>query len=118
MLRLYLYARVRVFHAQIAHGTAGAACTRSSLRPPILEGKRSKARAHGAARSRSHIQLKARVSAAIPGIVATTRMSRSLSSGAHSRDPLAHAGYDQGGPAQGRAGQNNRASQCVYLKCK
>ena len=33
MLRLYLYARVRVFCAQIAHGTAGAACTRSSLRP-------------------------------------------------------------------------------------
>ena len=33
MLPLDLYARVRVFSAQIAHETAGAARTRSSLRP-------------------------------------------------------------------------------------
>ena len=33
MLRLYLYARVRVFKCAIAHETAGAARTRSSLRP-------------------------------------------------------------------------------------
>ena len=33
MLPLYLYARVRVLSAQIAHETAGAASTRSSLRP-------------------------------------------------------------------------------------
>src|SRR6187399_1045402 len=37
MLRLYLYARVHVLFAQIAHGTAGAACTRSSLRPHLFE---------------------------------------------------------------------------------
>jgi hypothetical protein len=33
MLPLNLYARVRVFCAQIARETAGAASTRSSLRP-------------------------------------------------------------------------------------
>jgi hypothetical protein len=33
------------------------------------------------------------MSGAISGTVQSTRMSRSLSSGAHSRDPLAHAGY-------------------------
>jgi hypothetical protein len=43
-------------YAQIAHGTAGAACTRSSLRPPILEGKRRcKPRARCVARTRSRI---------------------------------------------------------------
>src|ERR1700693_6313586 len=41
----------------IAHGTAGAARTRSSLRPlvPIEGGHRRKARAHRAARTRTHI---------------------------------------------------------------
>jgi hypothetical protein len=38
MLPLNLYARVRVFYAQIAHETAGAARTRSSLRPLFPEG--------------------------------------------------------------------------------
>jgi hypothetical protein len=33
------------------------------------------------------------MSTAICGIKDKTRMSRSLSSGAHSRDPLAHPGY-------------------------
>ena len=37
MLRLYLYARVRLHYAQMARGTAGAACTRSSLRPLTFE---------------------------------------------------------------------------------
>ena len=53
MLPLDLYARVRVFCAQIAHETAGAACTRSSLRPLFQEGNRSKARAIRAARLRA-----------------------------------------------------------------
>ncbi|HET7160706.1 MAG TPA: hypothetical protein VFI62_17030, partial [Burkholderiales bacterium] len=35
---LNLYARVRVFYAQIAHETAGAARTRSSLRPLYFKG--------------------------------------------------------------------------------
>jgi hypothetical protein len=35
MLRLYLYARVRFCCAHLARETAGAACTRSSLRPPF-----------------------------------------------------------------------------------
>jgi hypothetical protein len=40
---------------KIAHGTAGAARTRSSLRPLVIEGgNRRKARAHRAARSRTH----------------------------------------------------------------
>ena len=58
MFPLNLYARVRVLFAQIARETAGAACTRSSLRPLIREGRKlsSKPRADHAARSRSHIQ--------------------------------------------------------------
>jgi hypothetical protein len=98
MLRLYLYARVRVLSAQIAHETAGAACTRSSLRPLTFEGgKRRKPRTPFAPRECERapsplvdnliaqfrrvlptlVQREgvARVSVAIPGIVATTRMS-------------------------------------------
>jgi hypothetical protein len=37
MLRLYLYARVRILECNIARETAGAASTRRSLRP-LLEG--------------------------------------------------------------------------------
>ena len=38
MLPLNLYARVRVFKCAIAHETAGAARTRSSLRPLFSKG--------------------------------------------------------------------------------
>jgi hypothetical protein len=38
MLLLYLYARMRVLSAQIPHETAGAARTRSSLRPLFWKG--------------------------------------------------------------------------------
>jgi hypothetical protein len=38
MLPLNLYARVRHFYVQLAHETADAARTRSSLRPCVLGG--------------------------------------------------------------------------------
>jgi len=46
---LNLYARVRTLHT-IAHGTAGAACTRSSLRPLFEGGTNHQARARVAPR--------------------------------------------------------------------
>ena len=48
---LNLYARVRFLLVHFAHETAGAARTRLSLRPLLLEGEEihSKARAHRAA---------------------------------------------------------------------
>ena len=49
MLPLNLYARVRVFKCAIAHETAGAARTRSSLRPRI-SGGRTIGKAPGASR--------------------------------------------------------------------
>src|ERR1700736_2985526 len=51
---LNLYARVRFLIVQLAHETAGAARTRSSLRPSLRRGKgHPKTRAHRAARSRA-----------------------------------------------------------------
>ena len=58
MLPLHLYARVRVLLCAIARETAGAARTRSSLRPLFSRGskRRCKTRAISVARSRSYIQ--------------------------------------------------------------
>jgi len=39
----------------IAHGTAGAACTRHSLHPPIFEGEPNQDSAHRAARVRRYV---------------------------------------------------------------
>ena len=53
---LNLYARVRFSFVQLAHETAGAACTRSSLRPLFSRAEvLGKPRAHHAARLRSRI---------------------------------------------------------------
>ena len=56
---LNLYARVRFSFVQLAHETAGAACTRSSLRPLSLTRAEvlGKPRAHHAARMRMHVPL-------------------------------------------------------------
>src|SRR6266436_1010713 len=81
-----------------ARETAGAARTRLSLRPLISEGQCSgKLRAHRAARSRTHIRNQERRhceersdEAIHPSACAALWIaSRSLSSGARSRDPVA-----------------------------
>ena len=55
MLRLYLYARVRIY-LHLAHETAGAASTRHSLLPLVgRERLLSKPRTHRAARTRNYI---------------------------------------------------------------
>jgi len=53
---LDLYARVRVFMRKIAHETAGAACTRLSLRPlfQVEGGSYAKLGRISAARTRTH----------------------------------------------------------------
>jgi hypothetical protein len=116
----------------IARETAGAARTRSSLRPLISRARfscktsgrscRENVKLHSAVIASAAkqpilpreermdcfaalamtligrilgISLVARMSAAKSGMtLAPTRISRSLSSGAHSRDPLAHPGYE------------------------
>src|SRR5665647_377463 len=92
MLPLDLYARVRI-SLHIAHETAGAARTRSSLRPLIAEGEEFlMARARRAARTRRHVfrQGEERMRRSNPQRHGQTWIaSRSLSSGAHSRDRLA-----------------------------
>jgi hypothetical protein len=56
MLPLNLYARVRFCLMPFARETAGAARTRLSLRPLVIEGEnQSTARAHRAARMRTHV---------------------------------------------------------------
>ena len=69
MSPLDLYARVRFFSCNFAHETAGAARIRLSLRPLTGEGVKSKSkpRANGAARSRSHVMASFRLTVVIPG---------------------------------------------------
>src|SRR5437588_5257561 len=93
--------------AQIARETAGAASTRSSLCPLKFwrAKRRCKPRAQCAARSRSYIHVIAREAKQSNVTSRTERWiaSRSLSSGAHSRDPLARK------DGRGSCSRNRRA---------
>jgi hypothetical protein len=65
---LNLYARVRFLLMHIAHETAGAARTRSSLRPFVLRAEFiCKPRANAVARTRSHVVIPGRAKRG-PGI--------------------------------------------------
>jgi hypothetical protein len=117
VFRLYLYARVRFF-ALIAHETAGAACTRHSLLPPFLRDKVQANLGRSVPREGEIVStvIASGAKQSLPQQAAKWIASRSLSSGAHSRDPLAR--NDADGPRQAlfaRNGATNRPSPYASL---
>jgi len=91
---LNLYARVRILDAHFAHETAGAASTRSSLLP-CLEGEEFQQSSGATGRGNANVYLNV-IAKRLPASGRpddklsdqAIHASRSLSSGAHSLDPL------------------------------